>query len=152
VYSASIGGGQAPAEQPVAHESEVPFIWFTDDPDLTSETWSVELVEPAFLFDRARSELSLKILGHERLAQFDETLWIDHRIQLLERPEAILDDWLSRADIAMPALSDRLDLLDEFRAVIEDESDEPGRVHEQLGHVSHMRVQVRHAARMTAAR
>lgn len=134
VYSAIIGRYESLTEQPIARESEVPFICLTDDPDLTSETWTIELVEPTFPFDPIRSARRLKILGNERLAQFTETLWIDNRIRLLERPELILEDWLADADIAMPTHSARLDLLDEFRAVIEGGYDEPGRVQEQLSH------------------
>jgi outer membrane murein-binding lipoprotein Lpp len=52
--------------------------------------------------------------------------------------------------LAGPPLVERLqDRIDELTSAI---TEVAARMRQQLGHVSHMRVQVRHAARMTAAR
>lgn len=134
VYTALIGRYERLNEQPVAASSSLPFICFTDDPSLVSDTWKIELVEPSSALDPVRSARRLKILGHERIAEFDETLWIDNSLILEAPPEEILGSWLDGADLAMPRHSFRSRLFDEFEAVIEAGYDEPTRVCEQLRH------------------
>ncbi|MBD9698165.1 DUF616 domain-containing protein [Flavimobilis sp. GY10621] len=121
-------------EQPVAHESNVDFIMLTDRPGLTSDTWDVRVIEPELLGDSIRSARALKILGHEELAEYDESLWIDNRVLLKVDPSVILDDWLSNADIGMPLHSFRDSVFSEFEAVLDAELDDPGRVYGQLAH------------------
>lgn len=134
VYTALIGRYERLNEQPVAARSSIPFICFTDDTSLVSDTWKVELVEPAFARDPVRSARRLKILGHERLGEFAETLWIDNALVLESPPEHILGDWLDSADVALPRHSFRARLIDEFEAVVEAGYDDPARVYEQLHH------------------
>jgi hypothetical protein len=121
-------------EQPVAASSTVPFYCFTDDPDLTSQTWEVIRVDARFALDSARSARRLKILGDERLLDLDESLWIDEKVVLLADPATVLDDWLSDHDIALPVDTHRRDVADEFRAVVAGGLDDPARVWEQLNH------------------
>lgn len=134
VYTALIGRYEHLNEQPIAASSSLPFICFTDDPSLVSDTWKIELVEPSLVLDPVRSARRLKILGHERIAEFDETLWIDNSVILEAPPEEILGDWLDGADLAMPRHSFRSRLFDEFEAVVEAGYDEPARVYEQVRH------------------
>ena len=47
-YTALIGSYERLQEQPEAKNTDIPFICLTDDPSLTSETWEVRLIEPAF--------------------------------------------------------------------------------------------------------
>jgi hypothetical protein len=134
VYTALLGRYEALAEQPVAAASAVPFICFTDDPDLSSETWDVRLVEPALDMDPVRSARALKITGHPDLAGFDETLWVDARVRLLADPAAILDSWLDGADLTLPQHSFRPDVVSEFEEVLIAGLDESSRLYEQLTH------------------
>src|ERR1700712_2653389 len=83
VYTALVGGYEELLEQPLARSSTVDFVCFTDDDSLRSEDWEVRRVEPALAADRIRSSRTLKIAGHPSLSDYDESLWIDNRVQLL---------------------------------------------------------------------
>lgn len=136
VYTALLGGYEELNEQPIAAVSGVPFICFTDDPELTSDTWQFVRVEPLLPLDLVRSQRDLKIRGHRVLDEFDETLYIDNSVLLLKTPEVILDDWLAEADYAVSLHSYRERVIDEFDEVVALNYDDAGRVHEQLLHYS----------------
>jgi len=132
VYRALLGGYETLREEPAGHESGVDFVCFTDDPDLTSETWRLVLVEPRFPADLVRSARHLKIVGHPVLETYDETLWLDNTVELLVPPEEIFDDWLADADLALPLHSYRTSVVDEAEAVLELGRDDYVRVYEQM--------------------
>jgi Protein of unknown function (DUF616) len=132
VYTALIGKYEKLQDQQVAAQSGLPFICFTDDPSLTSDTWEVRVIEPAIANDPVRSARRLKVLGHDSLADFDETLWIDNRVQLTARPEDVLDAWLENSDFTVPAHSYRRSIADEFAAVLEGGFDDPTMIQNQV--------------------
>jgi hypothetical protein len=134
VYRALIGGYEALREEEVARESGLPFICFTDDPALTSSTWEVVHVQPRLPNDSTRSARALKILGHPRLEEFDETLWVDNTVALTAAPDEIFDQWLADADVAAPLHSYRSSVVAEAEVVIDSGLDEFARVYEQLAH------------------
>ena len=134
VYTALFGGYEPLQEQPQARASSVPFICFTDDPNLTSTTWDVRVVEPPLVADPVRSARMLKIRGHDQLAEFDETLWIDNRIVLTVDPEVVLDEWLADAELALPWHSFRDTVEGEFEIVALTRLDDPARIWEQFSH------------------
>lgn len=134
VYTALLGRYEALAEQPVAATSEIPFICFTDDPGLRSETWDVRIVAPRLAMDPVRSARALKLCGHDDLAAYDETLWLDARVRLDVDPAEILDDWLATAELAVPRHSFRADVVTEFEEVLLMGLDEASRLYEQLTH------------------
>ncbi|WP_166805452.1 glycosyltransferase domain-containing protein [Cryobacterium sp. Hb1] len=119
-------------EQPVARDSSVDFICFTDDPNATSTSWHLIVIEPIFPFDMVRSQRSLKIRGHESLRKYDELLYIDNAVLLKQDPNEILDDWLATCDYAVPPHSFRERVIDEFDEVLALNYDDPARVSEQL--------------------
>lgn len=132
VYTAVIGGYETVLSSPP--DSTVDYICFTDDPDLTSDRWRIERVDPLLPGDPVRSARHLKIVGHPLLDGYDETLWVDNRVELLTDPAELLADWLSDADISMPWHSFRETVVDEFVAVLESGLDDPSRPQEQLLH------------------
>jgi hypothetical protein len=134
VYTALFGGYENLTEQPASSISTIRWICFTDNPNLTSDTWEIRVVEPQFPLDVVRSARMIKILGHPELDQFDETLWIDNRVTLKAAPEALLDEWLASSDLAMFEHSYRDRLVDEFYAITQAGYDDPSRVYEQLIH------------------
>lgn len=134
VYTALIGGYEALVEQPLAAGSDVDFICFTDDPDLTSQTWQIRQVDALLPLDPVRSARWLKIEGHPDLAAYDETLWIDARIRLRKDPAAILDDWLANDDFALPLHSFRDSVVAEFEVILQLGMDDSSRLYEQLTH------------------
>jgi hypothetical protein len=138
VYTALLGGYEELNEQPTALDTVIPFICFTDDPNLVSETWQMHLTDPLFPHDMVRSQRDIKIRGHEALAQFDETLYIDNSVSLKQVPDIVLDEWLASTDLAVSLHSYRDRVIDEFDEVVALGLDDPSRVHEQLMHYAHL--------------
>ncbi len=134
VYRALVGGYEQLREEPVALETDIPFICITDDPDLTSETWTIVLADPRIPQDPTRSARALKILGHPTLDDFDQTLWVDNTVELLRSPDELFDIWLEHADVAAPLHSYRASVLGEAEAVINEGLDDFARVYEQITH------------------
>lgn len=133
VYTALFGRYERLNEQPMAEQSDLRFVCYTDDPSLVSDSWDVQLVEPALVLDPVRSARRLKILGPPQCGEAD-TLWIDNSVVLSSAPEVLLADWLGAADFAAPLHSFRARVVDEFEAVLHDARDDPARVNEQLSH------------------
>jgi hypothetical protein len=92
------------------------------------------VVEPALVADPVRSARMVKIRGHEQLAEFDETLWIDNRIVLTVDPRVVLDEWLADAELALPWHSFRDTVEGEFEIVALTRLDDPARIWEQFSH------------------
>lgn len=133
VYTVLIGGYDALLEQPVAAASGADFLCFTDDPELHSDTWRTEVVEPYLPQDLHRSSRVYKILGHEVLRQYDVTICIDASVLLRRTPEEIVADWLTPdVDMAFARHSFREQVLDEFDEVVRLNYDDRSRVYEQL--------------------
>lgn len=134
VYCALIGGYETLREEEAARDSDIPFICFTDDPHLTSETWEIVRVDPRLPNDSTRSARALKILGDPRLEEYEETLWLDNTVALKKAPDELFDLWLGGADVAAPLHSYRSSVLAEAEVVIDTGLDEFARVYEQLTH------------------
>lgn len=134
VYTALIGSYERLLEQPVAEASTIPFICLTDDPSLTSESWEVRLVEPAFERDSVRSSRVLKITGGPLATEYDESLWVDNKVVLTKDPAIILDELLADADFAVIEHSYRDTVMAEFDEVTRTGLDDPARIYEQLIH------------------
>jgi hypothetical protein len=131
VYTALIGSYEALNEQPVACDSDLDFICFTDDTGLTSDTWKVVQISPAWPTDLTRSSRAIKILGHRELAGYERTVWVDNSAVLLQDPAFLL----SHVDEAPFALLDhweREDVHEEFQAVLQLGLEDPQRLYEQL--------------------
>jgi uncharacterized coiled-coil protein SlyX len=146
VYTALLGGYEALTEQPLADTSALPFICFTDDPELRSDTWEVRVVPPLLELDPVRSARALKLTGHEDLAAYDETLWIDARVRLTADPATILDEWLAGVDLATARHSYRANVVTEFEVVLLAGLDESSRLYEQLTHYSTLAPELLEAA------
>lgn len=133
VYTVLLGGYDALLDQDVAAASDSTFVCFTDDPTLQSDTWEIVVVEPRFPQDLHRSSRVLKILGHDRLEEFDASLCIDASVLLRKTPEVIISEWLAEdADMALARHSYRAKIIDEFDEVVRLNYDDSARVYEQL--------------------
>ena len=135
VYTVLFGGYEDLLEQPIAAESELDFICFTDDPELQSNGWRVVQVEPLFAADPSRSSRYHKILAHKFLDGYDESLYIDNSILLLRPPERLLEHLLpGNASLGAVAHSFRETVEDEFAAVMAAGFDVEWACLEQLEH------------------
>jgi hypothetical protein len=134
VYTALIGGYEHLNEQPVAARSDVEFICLTDDPDLRSDTWRIELRPLALPMDPIRSQRDLKLRPHLHLPGYDASLYIDNSVLLREPPELVFDRYLPQGPLTLFEVTDRESVLDEFLMVSHLGYDDQGRIFEQLNH------------------
>jgi hypothetical protein len=146
IFTVLFGSYEQLNELPPIARGVAPSYCFTDDPNLTSSSWTVIHVEPRFPMDIIRSQRLVKILGHPLLDQFDETLYLDNSVTLKANPTEILDTWLRDSEIAIPSHSFHATLNDEFDAVIEQQLDSPTRISEQRDHYT-----ASHASSLTSA-
>jgi hypothetical protein len=138
VYTALIGGYEELCDQPMAAESALDFICFTDDPELRSDTWDVRLVEPILPMDPIRSARHLKVLGHPDLDGYDQTLWVDARLGVKVDPTDLLVRWLDGSDLTVPRHSHVLNVVTEFELALLKGLDDTSRLYEQLTHYTAM--------------
>jgi|GEM_PF-679213 len=136
VYTTLIGAYEPLNEQPAAASSRLPFICFTDDPDLRSDSWEMRLVEPVFPTDSVRSQRTVKLLAHDYLPDFDRSLYIDNSVVLKRDPEEILAAYLGDAGLSLFEHGFRATVLDEFIQVARTGLDDQARIFEQLNHYS----------------
>lgn len=134
VYTALLGGYEQLNEQPMANESDLRFVCFTDDPTLTSKSWEVVVVEPYFAEDLSRSQRFFKLLPHRHFPDVKRSLYIDNTIVLTKTPEQIISDH-HRGAFTNFYHSNRSTLIEEFSKVLQYGIDDTGRVYEQLNHL-----------------
>jgi TOD1/MUCI70, glycosyltransferase-like domain len=134
VYTALFGGYEELNEQPVARQSNIPFICFTDDPELRSDTWQIRLVTPLFGMDPARSHRDFKLRPHVHLPEFDLSLYIDNAVVLSQPPEKVVEKFSPAKGFWLARHSFRESVLDEFLTVAKLSLDDQSRVFEQLNH------------------
>jgi hypothetical protein len=119
VYTVLVGGYETLLDQHVAGRYDTDLIAFTDDPDAVSSTWQIKLIEPEFPLDGNRSSRRPKILTHDYLADYDESLYVDNTVLLTVDPAMIFDRLLPPdAAMALFRHSFRSDLLAEFETVV----------------------------------
>jgi len=135
VFTVLTGNYEPLLEQPAAYESELPFICFTDDENLTSASWQIRTIVPAILRDSSRSSRVPKIVTHRFLPEFDVSLYIDNSVLLTAPAEEALDELLPEG-AAMGAIrhSYRERLGAEFDAVRAAQMDMAEKIDEQREH------------------
>lgn len=136
VYTALFGGYEQLNEQPMALRSKIPFVCFTDDPGLRSDTWQIRVVSPVFSMDPARSQRDLKLRPHVHLPEFDLSLYIDNPVLLTQPPEQVFARYDPLKGFWIGRHSFRQSVLDEFLEVARLGLDDQSRVFEQLNHYS----------------
>ncbi|HXT80131.1 MAG TPA: hypothetical protein VN702_11230, partial [Acetobacteraceae bacterium] len=134
IYTTLIGDYEHLNEQPVAAQSDIPFICLTDSPALRSETWACRVVTPVFPRDPIRSQRELKIRAHVALPEFDRSIYIDNSILLRQPPERLLDFMRPGDEFLLAPHSFRDTVLDEFLEVSRLGYDDTTRIFEQLNH------------------
>ena len=142
VYTALVGQYEALNEQPIARESGLPFICFTDDPSLRSETWEVRPIDLLFRLDAVRSQREVKLRPHKYLPEFSSSLYIDNSVILKETPERVFERYAPASGLALVQHSYRSSVIDEFHAVHAAGYDDSARILEQLNHYALSRPEV----------
>lgn len=134
VFTVLTGDYERLNEQPIARESEIPFICLTDDPDLRSETWQMQLAPRLFEKDPIRTQREIKIRPYLHLPEYDLSIYIDNSVLLTQPPELIVQRYFPHTGLALSLHSFRDSVLDEFLEVAKQALDDPCRVFEQLNH------------------
>ncbi|UQZ91303.1 hypothetical protein C4J81_18570 (plasmid) [Deltaproteobacteria bacterium Smac51] len=93
VYTSSIGYYDELKEPECPNRENIDFICFTDREGLESEKWQVRRVD-SLLLGRVRDSRRLKILAHQFLPDYDQSLYMDNTVRLLRDPADILDQYL----------------------------------------------------------
>ncbi|EXU76318.1 hypothetical protein BG55_06060 [Erwinia mallotivora] len=135
LYTVIIGGYEELNELPSEiAASSLAKICLTDDPTLTSKTWEIRVVKPAFPMDTVRSQRILKILPHRFLPEFERSLYIDNTIYLKRNPVEIINTFCENSDISVPLHSFREHVYEEFLEVARGGLDDSARIFEQMNH------------------
>lgn len=82
IYSAIIGAYDD-VKEPAYVNPELDYILYTDNPDIKSDVWQVRLVDNKEGLDNARFSRRMKVLGHEYLPEYDYSIWIDGKLQIV---------------------------------------------------------------------
>ena len=93
VYTALFGNYERLNPQPMAGESDVDWICFTDDSELTSDDWEVVVIEPSFALGPARSARKVKILPPAQVRYYRVSLWIDNSVIMDADPRTMVSEW-----------------------------------------------------------
>lgn len=95
----AIFGGYDELRTPAVVE-DVPYICFTDDPELTSDFWEIRTLPTEYVDPRMRT-IQCKLLLHRYIDQ-EAALWIDGQIEIIHKVMPIAEAWLMHFDIAVP--------------------------------------------------
>lgn len=114
--------------------SKIKKICFTDDPDLTSSTWEIRVVKPAFPLDSVRSQRMIKVNPHKFLKEYKNSIYIDNTVRLLIDPIKIIKKFCGSSNISLPVHSYRNSVYEEFFEVAQTGLDDSARIFEQLNH------------------
>ena len=111
----------------------IDFICFTDDPELRSDFWKIELL-PRGMLDPARAAKRLKALAHVYLAPYDWSLYVDNTVRLKTAPSRLFDEFLAPSKSALACFRhhERDCIYDEAKVVLSLGFDTPGRVKPQM--------------------
>jgi hypothetical protein len=111
----------------------IDFVCFTDDPDLRSDFWKIELL-PKQPLHPARAAKRIKALPHIYLAQYDWSLYIDNIVRLKVPPAQLFEQFLASAKSPLVCFRhyERDCIYDEAKVVLSLDFDTPDRVIPQM--------------------
>ncbi len=111
----------------------IDFVCFTDDPELRSDFWKIELL-PRKVLDPARAAKKIKALPHIYLAQYDWSLYIDNTVRLKAAPNRVFEEYLAPAQSPLVCFRhhERDCVYDEAKIVLSLGFDTPERVNTQM--------------------
>lgn len=143
IYTALIGNYERVVAKAAVPSKDLTYLCFTDDARVEIPGWQTVVVEPTFPSDPVRSARALKIRGHDALSEFEESLWLDNRIEPLAPPEELFQLFLKDdSEFGAPYHSFRTTLEEEFKAILRCGYDDPRRVREQRKHYAVTRPEI----------
>ena len=115
-----ITGGYDDLIEPKVVPDNMDFICFTDDETLTSEHWKIYPI-PSELdeLSQVKQQRFMKILAHKWLSNYDESLWIDGNMEVIDDINKFIKKFdLSSQTIAIARHPQRDCIYDEVNAVL----------------------------------
>ena len=82
VYSA-ITGGYDNVKEIRYKNPNLDYILFTDNPNIKSDTWDVRMLSNPEHLDSVRLARRTKIMGHELLQEYDYSVWVDGKLEII---------------------------------------------------------------------
>lgn len=116
----------------------IDFICFTDDPELTSDFWTIKQV-PLGLLDPPRRSKQIKAKPHIFLPEYDQSIYVDNTVRITAPIADIFSTYLGAP--SLPRSSSplvcyqhpwRSCVYDEASAVLAGGYDDPARVNQQM--------------------
>lgn len=98
-------------------DTNIDYICFTDDKKLSSKAWKIIYIKP--VLSPNMENRRYKILTHKFLKEYDQSLYIDANIQIINKISKLFDEYLSNSDIACPKHLERNCAYQEFEKCIE---------------------------------
>ncbi len=134
VYTVLYGDRDRLHAQKVLAASGLDFIAFTDDPAANWPGWTCRTLPQRLPGDPVRSSRYVKLHPHALLPDYDASIYIDATVLLRQPPEALFAALLDGQGNPMACLahSHRKCVLDEVRAVLSLNFDDPARCLRQM--------------------
>ena len=112
----------------------IDFICFTDDPELRSDFWKIELLPREPLLHPARAAKRIKASPHVYLAEYDWSLYIDNTVRLKAAPSRFFDEFLAPSTSPLLCFRhfERDCVYEEAKVVVSLGFDSPERVNTQM--------------------
>ena len=82
IYTA-MTGNYDDIKEPKYINPEYDYILYTDNPSIKSEVWNVRYIENSENLDNVRLARRIKILGHEYLSDYDFSIWVDAKLEIV---------------------------------------------------------------------
>jgi hypothetical protein len=115
VYTAIYGAYEP---KPHAAVSGVDFLCFTDNQDIRNPDWEICYDPPRYDHPRMAAKFH-KLVGHERLSAYDQSIWIDGSGELLDGAFVeIATSYLQQSSLAIFPHPARRDIFQELKASI----------------------------------
>jgi len=117
----------------------IDFVCFTDDPELRSDFWKIELL-PRKLMHPARAAKKIKASPHIYLPEYDWSLYVDNTVRLKVAPKRLFDEFLAPAKSPLVCFRhfERDCVYDEAKVVLSLGFDTPERINQQMALYRHL--------------
>lgn len=120
VYTAIFGDYDSLTPLPEGCGCDLEFVCFTDNPGLQSSGWRIVADDLDASSAPALKNRHYKILAHEHLRDYEQSLYVDGHITLRKCPCRLFDRYLDTALIAVPYHKDRDCIYEEAEYVLSD--------------------------------
>lgn len=127
-----ITGAYDSLKEPLYVDADYDYICYTDNRNLTSDIWMIRYVENPEGLDNVRLSRKYKILGHEYLSEYDYSIYIDGKMQIV----GSLKNMVERYSMGNPMLCfphcSRVCAYKEAEAVVEENRDMSDMITKQM--------------------